>query len=171
MDSITIGFSRPSGWFEPFSWLIRLMDWSSFSHAYVKYYDNYTSRWVIFQSSGLQVNYVGEILFNSKEIVCGEFDIPITKVQKLQVIQYALDTLGTPYGLKHILGIVIVKLANVFGKRIRNPFPEPGTDVCSELVAYTLDKFILPGSKLNFETATPTDVYNFLSLKYPKAVI
>lgn len=167
MDSIIIGFSRPKSFFEPFSWLIRLIDRSQFSHTYIKYYDNYANRWVIFQASGLTVNYIGQTLFNSKEILCAEFTIPITSAQKLTTIQYAIDTLGTPYGMKHILGIVLVKFANLFGKRIANPFDESGTMVCSELVAYMLNQIILPTDTINFETATPTDVYNYLLVRFP----
>jgi hypothetical protein len=167
MDSIVVGFSRPNGWFEPFSWLIRLIDQSSFSHTYIKYYNTYSGRWMIFQSSGLQVNYIGETRFNTKEIICKEFQIPITTDQKIQMVQYATDTLGTPYGVKHIFGIFIVKLVNIFGKRIVNPFDESGTMVCSELVAYMLNQIILPTDTINFETATPTDVYNYLLERFP----
>jgi len=166
MNEIIIGFSRPNGWFEPFSWLIRLMDDSSFSHTYIKYYNNYSARWIILQASGLEVNIIGETAFNIKENIIKEFAIPISDAQKLKTVQFGIDNLGVPYGLKHIIGIVIVKFANLFGKRIANPFPEAGTMVCSELVAYALNEIILPTDTINFETATPTDVYNYLAARF-----
>ena len=161
MDSIIIGFSTPNK-FNLFSFLIRIVCRSSMSHAYVKYHDDYTGRWVIFQASGLEVNYISEDKFKTLENIVAEFDLPVSDELKLKVVRDSIDRLGTPYGIKHIFGIVIVLIARGFGKKTKNPFADGGaTMVCSELAADELIE-VGEGKDLDPETAMPIDVYNFL---------
>jgi hypothetical protein len=161
MASIIIGFSTPIK-FNLFSFLIRTVCRSPMSHAYVKYYDEYAGMWVIFQASGLEVNYIGQDKFNTLENVIAEFEIPVSEELKLKAVQYSISKLGTPYGVKHIFGIGIVLLARLFGKKIKNPFADNGaTMVCSELADDTL-VVIDENVTLDPETAMPIDVYNFL---------
>ncbi len=168
MDSIVIGFSRPKSFFEPFSWLIRLVTWSNFSHAYIKYYNTYANRWEIFQSSGLSVNFVGQILFDSKEIVCYEFEIPLQSNQKQTLIQNAIDKVGLPYGVGQIFGFAWVLLMRLFGKNVKNPFYNANSFVCSELVVDMLNQ--INGTNLNSSSMTPKDVYNYILSKGYKPV-
>src|SRR5271166_1592644 len=99
MDEIIIGFSKPKAWFEPFSWLIRLVTWSPISHAYIKYYNSYADRWEVFQASGLKVNFIGSIMFDSVENIYAEFTIPVQSTTKQGVVQGAVDKCGSSYGL------------------------------------------------------------------------
>lgn len=164
-DSLFVGFSRPSGWFEPFSWLIRLVCWSPYSHAYIKYFDSYANRWIIFQASGLKVNFIGHELFSTEEFICGEFEIPITSDIKLSTIQFAIDNVGTPYGVLQIAGFVWVLLANLFGNKVKNPLYSGSSWFCSEIVTQILDQIKSIGDTMDPSTATPKDVYNFLLSK------
>jgi hypothetical protein len=165
MDSIFFGFSTPKS-SNPFSWLIRIVDKSKFSHAYIRIFDDYSQRWIIYQASGIVVNCIGVKQFNSIENICVEFEIPISIDKKIKTVQFAIDLLGTPYGIKTILGIGIVKLAHIFGKRIENPFADGNKSmVCSKLTACILDEIIIGSKVIDPEVATPTDVYNFLISK------
>ena len=163
MDSIIIGFSRPKAWFEPFSWLIRLLTWCPFSHAYIKYYNSYANKWEVFQASGLKLNFVGYPMFESIEDIYKEFEIPISSVTKLKTIQYAIDEVGSPYGVGQIFGFLAVLFMRIFGKQIKNPFYSSSSFVCSELVADILNE--IEGTSLDSSAMTPKDVYNYVITK------
>ena len=163
MTSIIVGLSRTKAFFETFSWLIRFVTWSPVSHAYIKYYDSYTSRWVIFQASGLKVNMVGQTLFDANEIIYREYVIPVSDATRLSVIQGATDKLGSPYGVGQIVGFGLVLLMRLFGKSINNPFYSGSSYFCSELVDDILDEIGVGDT--NPSTMSPTDIMNFLASK------
>ena len=165
MDQIIIGFSRPSGWFEPFSWLIRLVTRSPYSHVYIKYYNPYANRWEIFQASGLKVNFVGQALFNSQEIIYKEFVIPVSAQTKLATVQFAIDNVGKPYGIGQIAGIGWVLLMRVFGKRVANPFYSGSSYFCSEVTEAWMNEIARQDDPMEIGTADPTDICNFLESK------
>lgn len=141
MDSIAIGFSRPKGGFQPFSWLIRLAYWSPFSHAYVQF-DIPKVGTVIFQASGSKINLVSEELFNSQEVVYKEFVLPISSRKKIELIKFAIAQLGKPYNLRGVLGMGIVRIGQLLGFKWHSPFMYTGSEAfCSELVAKILEKY------------------------------
>ena len=141
MNEITIGFSRPKGGFQPFSWLIRLAYWSPFSHAYVQF-DIPKSGTVIFQASGAKINLISEELFNSKELIYKEFTLPISAKNKKEVIKFAIAQLGKPYNLRGILGMAIVRVGQLLGFKWHSPFAYNGSSAfCSEIVANILEKY------------------------------
>lgn len=162
-NSIVVGFSRPKAWFEPFSWLIRLVTWSPVSHAYVKYYDAYTGRWIVFQASGLSVNLIGQDAFDAKEYVYEEFTIPVSDTTKLAVIQGAVDKLGSPYAIGQVVGFIWILLMRLFHKKVSNPFYEKSSYFCSELVSNILDEIGV--GDVDPSTMSPIDVRNFLVSK------
>lgn len=168
MNSIIIGFSKPKGWFEPFSWLIRLFTWCPFSHAYVKYENSYANRNEIYQASGLYVNFIGQTLFESKENVYAEFIIPISDATKLTTVQFAIDKVGSPYGIGQIFGFIWVLLMRLFGKSVKNPFYSTSSFVCSELVGDILNE--IGGTDLDVSNMTPKDIYDYLISKGYKPI-
>jgi len=163
MDSIIVGFSTPKSGFQPFSWLIRLVTWAPMSHAYIRYYDNYTQRWVIFQASGLKVNLIGQTMFDSAEKIIAEFELPISDATKQRVVQDAIDKLGSPYGNMQIVGFACVMLMRLFGRTISNPFASSSSFFCSELTDDELAQMGISG--LNPSCTSPKDLYNFLLSK------
>lgn len=163
MASIIVGFSKPKAWLEPFSWLIRLATWCPFSHAYIKYNNPYANRNEIYQASGLSVNFIGETMFDSKENIYSEFIIPISDATKLTTIQFAIDRVGSPYGIGQIFGFVCVLFMRFFGKKINNPFYSTSSFVCSELVGEILNE--ISNSNLNAATMTPKDIYDYIVSK------
>lgn len=167
MDSITIGFSKPRGFFEPFSWLIRLLTWAPYSHAYVRYEDSYTNRSIIFQASGLKVNFIGQTMFDSEEDIYEEFVIPVSPATKQSVIQGAVDKCGSPYGVGQIIGFAWVLFMRMFGKSVKNPLYSSSSFVCSELVADVLVE--INEGDLDPSSMSPRDVRNFLVSKGFKA--
>ncbi len=165
MNNIVIGFSTPKS-FNVFSTLIRLVDGSKFSHAYIRIFDDYAKRWIIYQASGLVVNCISASEFDLTEKVCSEFEVPISDTNRLQAIQFSIDMLGKPYGVKTIIGICLVKLAGIFRKRIKNIFSDGEKSlVCSKFCSLIIDHFVLESDDIDPEVSTPTDVYNFLISK------
>jgi hypothetical protein len=163
MNEIIIGFSRPKAWLEPFSWLIRLITWSSFSHAYIRFYDTEYNRWLIFQASGAKVNFIGMTMFDGLENIYEEFNVPISDLTKKVVVQSAIDICGSPYGVGQIIGFGWVLLARLFGKKVKNPFASNSSFVCSELVAEILIEIDKEDSgTLDPSTMSPQDLYNFM---------
>lgn len=168
MDSIIVGFSRPKAFFEPFSWLIRLFTWCPFSHAYIRYENTYANRNMVFQASGLKVNFMGQLMFDGEEDVYAEFNIPVSDATKLGVIQFAIDNVGTPYAIGQILGFPIVWFMAMFGKKIKNPFYSGSNYFCSELVCDVLNS--IDGANLDASTMTPKDLYNWIVAQGFKSV-
>lgn len=140
MDNIIVGFSRPKAFFEPFSWFIRFFYWSPFSHSYVRIQLEGLNEQIIFQASGLVVNFVGETVFDSKENICREFTFPIK--DKKALLQFAINQLGKPYSVTGVLGMMLVRFGQLIGIKIGNPFKyDQSSDFCSELVSYVLETY------------------------------
>lgn len=165
MSQIIVGFSRPNGGFQPFSWLIRLVTRSKFSHAYVKFYSQQWDRWIVYQASGLKVNFVGEPKFDAVEDIVAEFGVPVSDEAKLATVRFAVDHCGDPYSLGQAFGMLFVLGARILGKKIKNPFRSSSSFVCSELVATILDEFTDEKDDVDPSTMSPQDVYDFLIAK------
>lgn len=163
MDSVVVGFSRPRKGFQPFSWLIRLVDGTPYSHVYICFHSDAYDRDLVYQASSLQVNFEGWLHFNSTDLTVKQFALPISDETKKRIIQFAIDKAGTPYGIKEIVGIGLVKLASVFGEKIKNPFRSgDSTYICSELVSEILEEYLGADITKDLDSMTPKDVYNYL---------
>lgn len=162
MEKIYIGFSRPKGWFEPFSWLIRLSQWTSYSHVYIRIPSASIGRDIVYQASGLAVNFIGSQRFQTKEIIVKEFPINVSPESKTKVLQFSVDSAGAPYGIKDVLGIAWVLLNSYVGRKVANPFKDGTTSfVCSEFVGDILKNDL--GAQLpDPESIDPKTVYEFL---------
>lgn len=164
MATIIVGFSRPRKFFAPFSWLIRLIDWTPYSHTYIKFYSQKYDCWLVYQASGLFVNFFGPSAFAREALVIEEFDLEIDDATMISVVKFAIQTAGVPYGVTEIVGIGWVKFMAFFGKKIRNPFRNGKfTFICSELVAEILVQHLGVQIQEDVETMTPKDVYNYVS--------
>jgi hypothetical protein len=143
--------------------------WAPMSHAYVKYLDEVTGRWMIFQASGRQVNFVGETMFNSVEYIVDEFVIPVSAATKLKTIQYAQDTVGSPYGIMEIVGFGLVAIASLVGMKIKNPFASTTSFFCSQVACDVIQE-IDSDNSLDPATCSPLMLRDHLVAKnYPKA--
>ena len=166
MDSIIVGVSRPKAFFEPFSWLIRLVTWSSVSHAYIRFYEEDYDRWLIYQASGLKVNFIGKMMFDGAEIVYKEFTVPVSDLTKKVAVQNAIDRCGDPYSVLQVIGYGAVLIARLFRKKIHNPFYSGSSFVCSELVAEILREIAGEEAEdIDPSTMTPRDILEFMLSK------
>lgn len=165
MRRIIVGFSRPKKW-KPFAQLIMAVDGTNYDHVYIKLHSDTYQRDIIYQASGLQVNFMSTSVFTSENIVVKEFYVDVSDENYVKMMQFCIDNAGKPYSVKEILGFGWIKLAKVFGKTVSNPFKIDGNEwVCSILADYILENFAdkdIPG---DYEDADPPVIFNALDGK------
>lgn len=128
---IKIGFSRPKNKLFPiFSWLIRLVERTSYSHVYIKIYSS-DGTYFIYQASGTHVNIIGSKYFEQGATVVKEYSLPISSEQKKNLLKFVAKECGAPYSITQILNIACHML---FGKG----FLSSKGYVCSEIAAIVL---------------------------------
>lgn len=163
MTNITVGFSKAKG-FSPYGWLIMVGLNIPFSHVYIKIHSMKYDRDLIYQASSTMVNFMSPAIMDSEHVVVKEFVLPISDENYIKMMQFAIDNAGKPYGIKEVVGMAIVRVFQIFGKKIKNPFKDGGnTYVCSELVGTIVNEFLngkIPGDQDDF---TPKEVYDYLS--------
>jgi hypothetical protein len=162
MHKIIIGFSRPNKW-KLFSWLIRTSYNTDYSHVFIRLHSDTYDRDLVYQASGTTVNFMGMSVFKSHNIILDEFEIDIDEEQKKAMIQFAIDNAGKPYGIKDVIGLGLVRLAELAGKSIKNPFRDSkSTYVCSELVSYIIKDYSELDLPKHPSDMTPKDLYDFM---------
>jgi hypothetical protein len=159
-NSIIVGFSTHKD-FNILSWIIQKVEKTTFSHVYIRWYSATTDRQLTYQASGLAVNFCGQEVFYTKNVDIAQFSISITDAEKITILQTAIDLAGKPYGIMDLVGIGLVRLMALFGKKIKNLFRDEGNAyICSELVATILIKIGFKFEELS--DVTPKDVYDKL---------
>lgn len=159
-EHLVIGFSTPRK-FGILSTTIRKIERTEFSHVYFKIFSKSLDRYLIYQASGLQVNFVGEDNFHSKNKTIASFIIPISTERKIKFLQKAIDLAGRPYGIKQIFGMGLVRFLYIFNYKAQNPYADGShTYVCSELAAEHLNDLGFDFEDL--DSITPKNIYNKL---------
>ena len=162
MEQIIIGFSTPKKW-KPFAKLIMWGYGIPYDHVYIKFHSTNLDRDIIYQASKTMVNFMSPVLFQEENSVFREFKVDMTPENRKAMLQWAMDNAGRAYGIKEALGMAIVRIASLLGKKIKNPFGDGGaTYVCSELAAYVLKQFEAAVFTTDLDDMTPLDVYNYM---------
>ena len=162
MAKIIVGFSLPNKW-KPYSWLIQTLLGTKYSHVYIKIYSEKFERNLIYQASKTMVNFMGTEIFLKDNVIYEEFEIEISDEKRTQLLQFAIDNAGKPYGFKAAIGMGLVKILSFVGIKIKNPFRD-GTYsyVCSEIAAHILEQFNDADFGTEIDEITPPVVYNYL---------
>lgn len=152
MRQVTFGFSKPKGNpFPWFSWLIRLVDNAPFSHVYMKLKTKYDCD-LIYQASGVQVNFMSERIFNSHAETLYTFESELSDEAYGKLMKFCIVNAGAPYSIKQIFAILIYKLT---GKKV---YPCLEGFVCSEIAGIVIKDFF--NFKINdVDYLTPKDVF------------
>jgi hypothetical protein len=160
---LIVGFSRPKKK-KILSSLIMAVEQTNYSHVYVKFYSKTYDRYLIYQASGTQVNFVGSCLFDNKNEVVQEFNISVDSSSFKEMITFCIDNAGVAYGVKQLAGIAIVKFGKFIGKNLSNPWRDnKQTYVCSELVGYILKDYANIHVDLKMDDLSPKDIHNILN--------
>lgn len=162
MAIIKVGFSKPKTW-KPFSALIMLGYGIPYDHAYIRYTSDFYNRDVIYQASSTMVNFMAPAIFEANNNVVQEFQINITDDKRKAMVGFAMDNAGKPYGIKECFGLAWVRINELFGRRIKNPFADGGkTYVCCEMAATILEDFANIQVPYNLDTLNPKELYDFM---------
>lgn len=170
---LAIGFSKSKKKFPVGSWVIRLYQTSGYSHVYVRLMSKRFHNHEILHASEGKVIKMSENQFDKRHIVVKEFiiDIPHTFVfnkhrqQRTSLMRYIVDEMhehsGADYSILQNLGIVVVDIFKLFGKKIKNPWITGWN--CSEFAGEVL-KLIYPAEFINVDMnlVKPVDVYKIL---------
>ena len=146
---VAIGFSRPKKW-KVFSWLIMAVERTNYSHSFVTWKDENIQRRKIFEAVGAGVRIIGNILFKQKAEITEIYNFKVSEEVVIWLEQYAHDQSGKPYGYKHVIGLLLMRIYSAFGFKIANPFKDGDySQICVEAGAYVLEKGLgvdLPGN-------------------------
>lgn len=151
---IILGFSKPNK-FKVFSFLIMLILGIKFSHVYLKFFDDYTGKWIIFEASHGEVHLIDEPNWRESNIAVREESFEIDDKHKREVIRFMISNLQKPYSISNIFAILIYQ---VFKVKINFLFDGPHAFICSELVALALDNKI--SFKKPLDLVTPKDIWD-----------
>lgn len=153
MKTIAIGFSRPKTW-KLLAWVIQTVQGTPYSHVYIKFTSNKYQRNLIYQASGLQVNFVGEQVFKDHCTVVKECIIQVSDETYDKMMTFAIDKAGYPYSLKQLFNILIYMATN------KTDILSDGRSgyVCSELAAEMLKTILGIPITENLDIVTPKDV-------------
>lgn len=166
MKTIRIGFSTRSG---VLPWIIRKATASRISHTYIRIPVPEYSTSMIFQASGLNVNYCNGDLFDSHADVVEEYDVEVSDEQFAIGEKFRVTESGKPYSGKQLIGFLAVLTGKqILDKKISNPFSDGHHSyVCVEVVAVCL------GLEYG-ESMTPEDLRRWCAknakLVYSKAI-
>lgn len=131
MKTVIVGFSTYPG---AFSSLIRFVTNSKVSHAYIRIPVPEYNESMIFQASGLWVNYCNFKVFQEKSKVVEEYEIEIDEETHQYGEMLRVMEAGKPYSMKELFGLVWILIMRGFGVRVKNPFRDGSASyICVEL--------------------------------------
>lgn len=159
---IYLGFSKPNTW-KPFAWLIMKGYNIPYDHVYVRFHSDSYDRDLVYQASSTMINFMSHKIFLDNNDVIREFEFEISDDRKIEMIQYCIDNVGIPYGKKQILGLIWVRLNDLCGKKILNPFRDGRmTEVCCEAGAIILRDFVGVKIDVDLDTINPKELYEIV---------
>jgi hypothetical protein len=134
MKKVIIGFSRPMK-YRILSSLICFITNSNVSHTYVRIPVPEYGESMVFQASGLSVNYCNYKVFQEKAKVVEEYEIEVSDdVFAIGELMRVMEA-GKPYSVKELVGLLWVLVMRGLGIRVGNPFKDGSASyICVELV-------------------------------------
>lgn len=167
MNNIRIGFSKPKNKLFPwFSWLIRVYENTQYSHVYIRWDVEGLQEKICYQASGLQVNFIGQKIFEEEILPVHEYSLisALSPENQKELLKFCISNSGVPYGIKQIFGIVIQKLFRLN----KNPFADNSNSfVCSELIGTIFKEIFNLSPEVSLDNMLPKDVENII-MQHPK---
>ena len=164
---VTFGFSTTRK-HHLLSSLIRKVEKTPFSHVYLKFHSDSLDRDLIYQASHFDINFMNTKLFDEKNVVIEEFDIPCTADERRAMVQYAVDKVGDPYAAMQLVGIGLVRLVRAwFGLKIHNPFSDgEKRQICMELGGRCLRFLGVEVDETLLEEGKMSQIYDLIKKTY-----
>lgn len=162
MRTIDIYFTRSSKKIAFFSWLIRVLWQTEYSHTAIGFHSNKYDKDLIYHASGVGLNFSSMSVFNSQHTLVYKKTLEVSDVVYDSIISKAIDLSGTKYGILQSLGVGLAYVKVRLGIGKSNPFKDGRSKwICSEWVAEVLS-MIYPDYNPNLETISPKDVYEYV---------
>lgn len=156
MRKIVIGFSKPKGFFKPFSWMIRIFNRTPYSHVYCSHVSEKYKQSLIYQASGVQVNFMSLQQFIKHSHIVAEFEFEVSEEAFNNYMSWAIQESGAPYST--------VKLFEILTRR--DLVSDDSQWVCSTLVAKICKDYLShEDESLSMDYATPKEIYEFCVFK------
>lgn len=160
VDKLSVGFSRP--YKHPFpilSWLIRLIEWTRFSHVYVSFTTK-SGHSLVLHASGFSVNLLNKQIFLNKNKIIKTYEFTLTTEQRKTFFKFMFQSLGLSYSFKQLFGIL---LARTFNLKYNILSQGNQSQVCSELVGYILRDVLNYRLDFNLDLAGPKQLYRYIN--------
>lgn len=172
---ISIGFSRRKK-FAILSKLIQLVEGTEYSHTFVSWKCTNINRRKVYEAVGSGSRKISNRKFKEKALVTDIFQFEVSCDDLFKVDQRTHDEAGTPYGYKHLIGMGLMRIKNVWnkifrnGKKASNPFKDGHySQICVEAGAYVVElakKMDMPG---DIEDYGLSEFYDFVAKHGKKA--
>lgn len=171
---ISIGFSKRKN-FNLISKSISWVEGSEFSHTFVSWRCTNIDRRKVYEAVGSGSRKISNVRFKEKAEVTHIFHFEVSANDLFLIDQFTHDQAGTPYGYKHLVGIGIMRIKNMFyrlsgsDKKAKNPFKDGQySQICVESGALVME---LAGKKLpgNMEDYGLKEFFDFVK-KHGKPV-
>lgn len=134
-----------------------------YSHVYMRLRSEKYDRDLIYQASGVMVNFMGPDIFANKNVVVAEYEIEISEEKYVPMMQFCIDNAGKPYGMKQVLGLAYVRLCELFGKTVKNPFSDgSNTYICCELIGFAMNEYAEEKLISNQDNWTPKSIWDYM---------
>lgn len=160
MRELEIVFTKSKKCFPILSWLIRLWTWKPYSHV-AKGHEVKDWGRAYFQASGKVVNYEYHTEFDKHHKIVKKYVLQVTKEMRTQINKECFQESGKQYGLLQNIGIVMVDIAGLFGKKVDNPFKKGRN--CSELIYTVVLKELKPELDYNADTIKPHQIEEIIN--------
>lgn len=139
-----VRFTRPKGHFFPiYSWLIILIEWwwGGASHVQLWWESEYWDEKLVYEASGTHVKYVGQEFVDQNDpwVIVYEFRVLLSPEARWKTLKWCQRHANIKYAITEVLGFVPVRIAYLFGKRIKNPWGDgTETQFCSEMIGFLM---------------------------------
>lgn len=128
---ISIGFSYRKN--SIFSYLIRCVEQTPFSHVYIRKQSKYGE--YVYQASGLAVNFINIDRFKETNTIVKEYEMDIDPNYHDSLISFFVRHAGARYSFLGLVKIAVKLIAKRMGLSIKISGDGNNTFVCSELAA------------------------------------
>lgn len=156
MRKIEIIFSRPKRFFVPFSWLIRLYQWSSYSHASISFYSELTKLNMIAEASHGEVHLMEREQWEAQNHIVKAKKYDISEEQFKTFMKYTYKHLQKPYASLQNVGVLFYEAFHV------KMFSRGEADFnCSEFVRRAVP-WIFPKTKKPIDFIKPKGIYKLI---------
>lgn len=152
MKELTIVFTKSKKKFPIASWLIRLWTGKPYSHC-ARCFTVYEDITMYYQSSEGKINYENEKAFSKKHEIVKLYTIEVTEEMYVNISKACLKDAGVEYGVMQNIGIALVDICALFGKKIDNPWKRGKN--CSEALYVNVFKPMFPDLDYNPDTIKP----------------